>query len=166
MYNFEKKSPINVKISFWHISVHGGHIGKTNYKIKGLPNIKSIDGMVYKKYKYEFGPQALFSPFLWSCVQREIFNFYIKKIIRFKNVNFQWCHHRKGLKSALGPNSYLYFLYTIPSILLIFGNPLQNGTIDHICSHFSLYLGQYNMFKYMNYWKMSPKLRDYQILRV
>ena len=37
MYNFEeKKSPTNVKISFWHISVHGGHIGKTNYIIRQL----------------------------------------------------------------------------------------------------------------------------------
>jgi hypothetical protein len=38
---------------------------KNESQIKGLPNIKSIDGMVYKKYKYEFGPKALFSPFLW-----------------------------------------------------------------------------------------------------
>jgi hypothetical protein len=28
---------------------------KNKSQIKGLPNIKSIDGMVYKKYKYEFG---------------------------------------------------------------------------------------------------------------
>ena len=38
MYNFEKKSPTNVKISFCHISVHGGHIGKTNYIITKLDN--------------------------------------------------------------------------------------------------------------------------------
>ena len=33
---WRKKSPTNVKISFWHISVHGGHIGKTNYIIRKL----------------------------------------------------------------------------------------------------------------------------------
>jgi hypothetical protein len=33
---WRKKSPTNVKISFWHISVHGGHIGKTNYIIRQI----------------------------------------------------------------------------------------------------------------------------------